>query len=250
MSAPRAVLFDLAGTLAEGGADEPSATLATALGLDRDQSHALATLVLRNVFPSATALAERVRVDLGLASDPGEAVTAFWHAQLAAAVECAGATTCVAAVRAAGAMVAVVANVTTPYAEGYRRTCSAIVPLVDAWQLSCETGVAKPSAAAFHATLETLGVESAHALVVGDRLDEDIEPALALGMSALWLRRDAGSTAGPVTVDPHAAPVPVPAFAIPAAASVAKNLSVVRRAVLTWLWAGRGPTGLTTPLAV
>ncbi|MEO6029404.1 MAG: HAD family hydrolase [Candidatus Binatia bacterium] len=248
MNAPRAVLFDLGGTLAEGGADAPSADLAAALGLAGDQAHALATLVLRNVFLSAAALAERVRVDLGLASDPADAVTSFWNAQLAAPAELLGATTCVAAIRAVGAKVAVIANVTTPYAESYRRTCSAIVPLIDAWQLSCETGVAKPSAVAFHAVLETLGVEAAHALVVGDRLDEDIEPALALGMSALWLRRDATNTAGPVTVDPHAAPVPVPAFTIPEAASVAKNLSVVRRAALTWLWAGRGPSGLTAPL--
>lgn len=250
MSAARAVLFDLGGTLAEGSADEPWVDLARTLGLDADQTRVLGALVLRNVFPSAAALAERLRSELGLAHDPGTAVAAFWQAELAAPREGAGATTCVAAIRAAGAKVAVIANVTGPYAEGFRRACSAIVPLVDVWQLSCETGVAKPSAAAFHAVLETLGVAAAHALVVGDRLDEDVEPALALGMSALWLRRDAAGSTSPVTVDPHAAPVPVPAVAIPEAALVAKNLSGVRRAALTWLWAVRGPSGLTTPLAV
>jgi FMN phosphatase YigB (HAD superfamily) len=249
MRAPKAVLFDVGGTLVEP-AEDPTHALAATFGLDAEGVRLLRTLVARHVFPSPAALAERLRTELGLVDDPTHAVTTYWNAAATLPVPRPDATTCVAAVRAGGAKVAIVATLATPQAEAFRRACSAIVPLVDAWELSCETGAAKPSAAAFSGALEALGVAPAHALVVGDDLVEDVEPALALGMSAIWLRPDAAEPASPVTVDPHAAPVPVPAVVVPEAAIVAKNFLIVRRMALTWLWAVRGRSGLTDPLAV
>lgn len=244
MSAPKAVLFDVGGTLIEPFAEDPLAGLARTLGLDGPRGDALRTLVVRHVFPSADLLADRLRTELGL--DARDAVTAYWNAASTLPVPRADATTCVAAVRAAGGKVGIVGTLATPEAEAFRRACSAIVPLVDAWQLSCETGTAKPSAAAFTAVLDALGVAPSHALVVGDDLAEDVEPALALGMRALWLRAEASAPAAPVTVDPHAAP----AGAVPGATSVAENFSIARRMALTFLWSGPGDRTLTVPLAV
>jgi putative hydrolase of the HAD superfamily len=251
MSTPKAVVFDVGGTLVEPLGTDLVAALARTLGLDDAATHVLRMLLARNVFPSPAALAERVRAELGVLDDPREAVAAYWQAAATRPVPRADAATCVAAVRAAGARVGIIGTLATPEAEAFRRACSALVPLVDAWQLSCETGSAKPSAAAFSAVLDALGVTPARALVVGDDLAEDVEPALALGMSAIWLRPAAPEPASPVTVDPHGAPVPVPAVVVPESAVVARNFMVVRRLALTWLWAARGErSGLTAPLAV
>jgi hypothetical protein len=65
--------------------------------------------------------------------------------------EIAGALACLSALRAAGAKIAVVANVSEQEAEAFRRACPSLVALVDAWHLSYEAGAAKPSAAIFHA---------------------------------------------------------------------------------------------------
>lgn len=249
MIRPRAVLFGLGGTLVEPPAD-PGAALAEALGLGAEQGRSITSLVQRTTFASPAALSGRLRSELGLASDPSATVTAVWEAQRAEPAVLAGAAACLGAIHATGAKVAVVANAWTPLADGARAACVPFAPAIDRWILSCEAGAAKPGAGLLTEALAALDVAPAQALVVGDSLELDVAPALALGTSVVWLRRDAGP-AGVVTVDPHAAPAPIAAAVVPEGAVVVKSLADARRVALTWLWAsrGRGPS-LTAPLAV
>ena len=61
---------------------------------------------------------------------------------------------------------------------------------VDAMAMSDAMGVAKPDPAFFDRTLELLGSpDPASVAYVGDRVDNDVLPALAAGMRAVWLRR-------------------------------------------------------------
>jgi HAD superfamily hydrolase (TIGR01549 family) len=56
--------------------------------------------------------------------------------------------------------------------------------------MSDELGVAKPARAFFAAVLEELGGPAArHVAYVGDRVDNDVVPAAAAGLRAVWLRR-------------------------------------------------------------
>lgn len=56
--------------------------------------------------------------------------------------------------------------------------------------MSDEMGVAKPDAAFFEHTLVRLGrPEPGTVAYVGDRIDNDVLPAAAAGMRAIWLRR-------------------------------------------------------------
>ena len=60
--------------------------------------------------------------------------------------------------------------------------------------LSEEAGISKPDPALFRAAMARAGVAPEHALMVGDRLDNDIAPASALGMATAlvrWPRRAA-----------------------------------------------------------
>ena len=54
--------------------------------------------------------------------------------------------------------------------------------------LSGVTGLRKPDPRAFLAAAEELGVPPADCIMVGDRIDNDIVPAKALGMAAIQLR--------------------------------------------------------------
>ncbi len=54
--------------------------------------------------------------------------------------------------------------------------------------LSEEEGVAKPNPELFRKALERAGVEPGESLMIGDRLDNDIAPADALGMKTAWVR--------------------------------------------------------------
>jgi HAD superfamily hydrolase (TIGR01549 family) len=56
--------------------------------------------------------------------------------------------------------------------------------------MSAEMGVAKPAPGFFERVLELLGAEApASVAYVGDRVDNDVLPAIVAGMRAIWIRR-------------------------------------------------------------
>jgi HAD superfamily hydrolase (TIGR01549 family) len=92
----------------------------------------------------------------------------------------------IAALLGAGYRVAVLAN--QPASRSAELRALGISPEVLA--MSDEMGVAKPDPAFFRRTLELLGEPRPEAVAyVGDRVDNDVLPALAAGMRAVWLRR-------------------------------------------------------------
>ena len=54
---------------------------------------------------------------------------------------------------------------------------------------SAELGVAKPDKRIFRYALETAGCSAENAVMIGDRLDNDIAPAKKLGMKTVWVRQ-------------------------------------------------------------
>ena len=64
-----------------------------------------------------------------------------------------------------------------------------LAALVEATIASSTLGIAKPDPAAFRAALGRLGVPSARAVYVGDRLDIDARAATAAGLTGIWLNR-------------------------------------------------------------
>lgn len=54
---------------------------------------------------------------------------------------------------------------------------------------SAELGVAKPNKLIFEKAFELAGCQPENAVMVGDRLDNDIIPAKSLGMKTVWIRK-------------------------------------------------------------
>ena len=54
---------------------------------------------------------------------------------------------------------------------------------------SAEMGVAKPDPLIFEKAIELAGCQPCDSVMVGDRLDNDIRPAKALGMRTVWIRK-------------------------------------------------------------
>jgi HAD superfamily hydrolase (TIGR01549 family) len=89
-------------------------------------------------------------------------------------------------VRTLGYRVAVVAN--QPATR--REELVALGVQADLVAMSEEVGAAKPSPAFFERLLELAGVVDPRLIAyVGDRVDNDVLPAIAAGMRAVWLRR-------------------------------------------------------------
>lgn len=64
-----------------------------------------------------------------------------------------------------------------------------ILSCFDVIAASAEEGVAKPDADIFRRALERVGCRPENAAMVGDRLDNDISPAKALGMKTVWIKQ-------------------------------------------------------------
>jgi HAD superfamily hydrolase (TIGR01662 family) len=92
----------------------------------------------------------------------------------------------IAALEASGYRVAVAANQPAVRADELR----ALGVATDVLAMSDAIGVAKPHPAFFARILELMGNPAAGEVAyVGDRIDNDVTPAAAAGMRAVWLRR-------------------------------------------------------------
>jgi putative hydrolase of the HAD superfamily len=85
-----------------------------------------------------------------------------------------------------GLRLGIVAN--QPQAARERLARAGIGDLFEYQGLSGLTGFSKPDPRAFQAAAEALDVTSVDCIMVGDRIDNDIVPAKALGMAAILLR--------------------------------------------------------------
>jgi HAD superfamily hydrolase (TIGR01549 family) len=89
---------------------------------------------------------------------------------------------CLARLRAAGLRICASGN--TP-----ERTERLVGPYVDAVASSATWGVRKPDPAFFERVVDLAGVPAARIAYVGDRVDNDVGPALAAGMVGVHIRR-------------------------------------------------------------
>lgn len=64
---------------------------------------------------------------------------------------------------------------------------SGLSPFFDAVVISGEVGVGKPDPGSFNSVLQSLGTTPEKAVMVGDNWARDIEGALAVGMSGVWI---------------------------------------------------------------
>jgi len=62
---------------------------------------------------------------------------------------------------------------------------------------SAEEGIAKPSPEIFLRAFEKAGCSAKNAAMIGDRLDNDITPAKALGMMTVWVKQGYSSYSSP-----------------------------------------------------
>lgn len=72
-----------------------------------------------------------------------------------------------------------------------------LLPYIDLVAASAEEGVAKPDPRLFEIALERAGCVPGEAVMAGDRIDNDIRPARALGMGTVWVRQGMGGLCKP-----------------------------------------------------
>lgn len=74
-----------------------------------------------------------------------------------------------------------------------------LLKCIDLVIASAEEGVAKPDLRIFQIALDRANCKPKEAIMVGDRIDNDILPANKIGMTTVWIRQEFGGLAKPQT---------------------------------------------------
>lgn len=182
------ILLDIGATLIHGPALTPAKSLAQSLGLTVEQRRALDQLLLTRDTPAPAALAALLAEHFGqLGVEP--LAQRLWDEQITAPQAVAGSAALLARLDAAGLAVGLASNIWRPYFMGFLRVHGAEQaqrPKI----LSYEAGIAKPDPDFYRRALALAEGRPADRLVmIGDSYDNDMGPALAAGMKAIWLLR-------------------------------------------------------------
>ena len=86
-----------------------------------------------------------------------------------------------------GYKIGVIANQSAGTAKRLKKW--GLLKYIEVVAASAELGVAKPDRGIFDKAFEIAGCSAQEAVMVGDRLDNDISPAKELGMKTVWIRQ-------------------------------------------------------------
>ena len=78
-----------------------------------------------------------------------------------------------------------------------------ICPFIDLVIASAEEGVEKPELRIFQIALDRAGCKPDEAVMVGDRIDNDIIPAKKIGMKTVWIKQSFGGLSEPHSEEEH-----------------------------------------------
>lgn len=76
-----------------------------------------------------------------------------------------------------------------------------LFPMLDLIVASAEEGLEKPDIRIFQLALEKAGCRPDEAIMIGDRIDNDIVPAKKAGMMTIWIRQGFGGMAENLTAE-------------------------------------------------
>jgi len=202
------VFFDIGSTLIDGPPYGPGRRLVNALGLPDEAvsivNDRLFETPLKDAEELGRWLATRFAIDLESAV---REATSLWQAQIDEAWLVPGATEALHMLAEAKIPWIYVSNIWPPFYQGFLRHFPTEQQRPSF--LSFRMGVSKPQSDIYQIALRTLNIAPQDAVMIGDTYQNDIAPALALGMKTIWLlHRPEKETADMQAVKAGDAPAP------------------------------------------
>ena len=181
------VFLDIGSTLIDGPPAGPARRIADGLGLGTDSLAGIEHLLFCTAARDAQELGRQLSEQFGV--NPAAAVKcvgALWEDQLREAFVLPGAQQAIADLKAAGLARAYLSNIWPPFYARFETEFAAEAREQPQF-LSFRMGMMKPDPEFFSAALRAVGVRPDEAVMVGDTYENDIEPAVALGMRTVWI---------------------------------------------------------------
>ena len=189
---PEAIFFDIGNTLIKGS--EPSARrlLGARLGLSAKQTKKVGRLIMAHPCSRPRELAQALQPILPnhRAEFIESHLERLWQEQRCSVEEVSGATWVLQNIKRKSIKVGVISNIWHPTYEGFCRRCRGISDLLDYRILSYRLGHKKPDTRIYEHALQAAHLEARSCWMIGDTYELDMAPALAVGMTAVWLLND------------------------------------------------------------
>ncbi|GAB0056439.1 hypothetical protein SIID45300_00746 [Candidatus Magnetaquicoccaceae bacterium FCR-1] len=181
------VFLDIGFTLIGGPAVGPAGWLMRELGLPPEAREPLKGWLFHTPLTGPDTLADRLSQTFD--RDPTmtrTVVAGFWEQQIQDAHELPGARALLSRLEAERIPHAFITNIWTPFLLGFARVFPEAYERVPVYA-SCRLGISKPNEAIYQHALNAAGVRPEEAVMIGDTLAMDIEPAQRLGIKTVWL---------------------------------------------------------------
>jgi len=186
----KAIIFDLYGTLLEGGGSSLHRKIPTLLGVPmRRWMDLVKSRLLTTSFPDADTFVSEVCEALGAGGDPSlqRRCKVLVDNELDSVAPFDGALSLLLFLRRRGYRLGLLSNLASIYVEPVHRL--GLAEHFDAMMFSCVEGHTKPHPDLYHELCSRLGVRPEETLFVGDSLSNDVVTPSRLGLQTLWIRR-------------------------------------------------------------
>jgi len=181
------VFLDIGSTLMDGPAKGPAQRLREMLDLGQEQvatiAHTLFATPSTTRYELARILADRLNLSHTMVL---EAVEQLWCNQLEETYVLPDAQSVVGMLAAANISRAYLSNIWPPFFEGFVRHFP-IEARQSPCYLSFQMGLTKPDPQFFRTALADQGIAPQDSIMIGDTYQNDIAPAIALGIKTVWV---------------------------------------------------------------
>lgn len=183
-----AVFFDIGSTLVEGPDISPARYLAGVLGLPPDQRQQIARVIMCREFTDWRELCLALNSSVCMLTPEQEnKIARLWTSQETAASQINGATAVVTRFFKNGFRIGLVSDIWAPYYRSFVKACPEIAGMAGCKILSFQIGERKPSTELLSQGLFGLNADPRHSIMIGDTYQDDLLPAMKLGLKTIWI---------------------------------------------------------------
>lgn len=181
------VLFDIGSTLITGPNASPAKQICRLLGLNDTHKGEVAEHIMCQELTGPQQLYEELARSFSMPLGIKEHLETLWQTQISSAREIKGATQAICQIKQQGLKVGLVSDIWFPYYQSFLQACPQIAAQVDQVVLSFQEGIKKPSLEMFQRALRRLQLAPEDTWMVGDTYENDLAPAMALGIKTVWV---------------------------------------------------------------